>query len=376
MLSGTLINSSIGRIPESSASNAVDDALRSPRVSPYRHSTRSARLSGMRRNDGISINQFFLRLVSSVFTFLLCLVSVGIFYCMNAVAAEPNSVEVTILHSWQGDYPVTALERFPVGQQNSRYGYIGDSTTLEKIWQAFKPEESVPAVQFDNQLVIFSRNIDFYNRSSIAKVLLKQGAIDLLVMETRSALPIEDKVSLALAVIPSAGVTAMLTDGGTIPVTQISAVPVPNHVNVAHPDELEQEHVDATAASTSESKRVLTITLGDVVDPRSMQSEITSMLEDLGYVQQSQSDAKTGQYVQVIEEYGQYRMLFTIADNASVQIDVHIRESDRTTALHFSEDVPVQPDNAAMDYYGELKKRVILEFGADNVSDTHTFFAP
>lgn len=147
MLSGTLINSSIGRIPESSASNAMDDALRSPWGSPYRHSTRSARLSGMRRNDGISINQFFLRLVSSVITFLLCLASVGIFYCVNAIAAESNNAEeVTILQSWQGDYPVSALERLPAGQQNSRYGYIGDSSTLEKIWQAFKLQESVSAL--------------------------------------------------------------------------------------------------------------------------------------------------------------------------------------------------------------------------------------
>ena len=60
------------------------------------------------------------------------------------------------------------------------------------------------------------------------------------------------------------------------------------------------------------------------IDPRHMEglqnmySEITSMLESLEYELQTVADPATGQPERVSERFGQYRMLFRSADNASV----------------------------------------------------------
>lgn len=80
--------------------------------------------------------------------------------------------------------------------------------------------------------------------------------------------------------------------------------------------------------------------------------------------------------MQVAEQHGQYRMLFSAADNASVQVDVHIRISDKATGMHFQELGADSPGEAAMDYFRKIKERLILEFGADNVSDRHSFTTP
>jgi len=70
----------------------------------------------------------------------------------------------------------------------------------------FKPGEKVLEVDFSKHVVVFSRNVTFYNRTAILKVTLKDGVAEILVMETRSALPIEARVAMAMAVIPRAGV--------------------------------------------------------------------------------------------------------------------------------------------------------------------------
>lgn len=61
--------------------------------------------------------------------------------------------------------------------------------------------------------IVFSRNVEFYNRTSIVKIILKDGAIEIIAMETMSALPIEEKVAMILAVIPRAGISS-ITAGG------------------------------------------------------------------------------------------------------------------------------------------------------------------
>jgi len=53
-----------------------------------------------------------------------------------------------------------------------------------------------------------------------------------------------------------------------------------------------------------------------------------------------------------------------------------ISENNNMMGLHFSEAGTDQPGVAALDYYRKLKDRVVLEFGADNVSDTHSFMTP
>ena len=118
------------------------------------------------------------------------------------------------------------------------------------------------------------------------------------------------------------------------------------------------------------------------IDPRhvegfqDMRSEITSMLEILGYEQLPLRDPSTGQPVNVAEEHGHYRMLFRAADNGAVQVEVHIRINDNMTGLHFSEVGADQPSDTALEYFRKLEDRVVLEFGGDNVSDKHSFTTP
>ena len=76
------------------------------------------------------------------------------------------------------------------------------------------------------------------------------------------------------------------------------------------------------------------------------------------------------------EEYGQYRMVFRAADNNAVQVEVHIRITDNMTGLHFSEVGADKLGDTALEYFRKLKDRVVLEFGAENVSDKHFFTTP
>ena len=72
---------------------------------------------------------------------------------------------------------------------------------------------------FQKHLVVFSRNVTFYNRIGIVKALLRDGVAEILVMETMSAQPIENKVGMALAVIPRPGVKYIKVGKDRIPVT-------------------------------------------------------------------------------------------------------------------------------------------------------------
>jgi hypothetical protein len=123
-----------------------------------------------------------------------------------AMAQEGHAKALHIFQKWAGDYPVSALPRLPQGQRSSAVGYIGDSKTFDAVWQAFEPWVNVPRVDFSTQLVVFSRNVDFYNRTAILKITLRDGVAEVLAVETMSAIPIEDKVGMALAVIPRAGI--------------------------------------------------------------------------------------------------------------------------------------------------------------------------
>lgn len=127
--------------------------------------------------------------------------------------------EVELLQSWQGDFPVAQFDLLPKDLHHNSVGFIGDAETFGNIWKAFKPGTTVPGIDFKAALVIFARNTQFYNRIAIGKVNVKDGVADVLAMETRSALPIEDKVAMALVVIPREGVTGIQSDDKIIPVT-------------------------------------------------------------------------------------------------------------------------------------------------------------
>ena len=68
-------------------------------------------------------------------------------------------------------------------------------------------------------LVIFTRNIDFYNRINILTITLNDGVAGIIAMETRSARPIEDHVAMTMAAIPRKGIKFILAGQEPIPIS-------------------------------------------------------------------------------------------------------------------------------------------------------------
>lgn len=149
-----------------------------------------------------------------------------------AIGHEPQKID--ILQDWRGEYPVSEICRLPEGMRSSRIGYINDTETFTAVWQAFKTEDKTPEVDFKYQLVLFVRNVVFFNRIGIAAVSLKDGGAQVLAMETMSALPIEDRVSMALAVIPSAGVRYIAVGSQRIPVILNERGSSPDFLNATY----------------------------------------------------------------------------------------------------------------------------------------------
>ena len=138
--------------------------------------------------------------------------------CATTETINMEAVDIPILEKWSGDYLVSELGRLPEGQQDKIAGYISDTETFIPVWRAFMPEEILPAVDFSKNIVVFTRNIQFYNRTSILKVELQDGTAEILAMETMSAMPIEEKVAMSMAVIPRKGVLAIRAGTEKIPV--------------------------------------------------------------------------------------------------------------------------------------------------------------
>jgi len=153
------------------------------------------------------------------FTFILWAAFVHLVNLGAAFAAQQEPKNLPILQQWSGDYPLTELRRLPENLRTSPVGYLADAETFADVWQAFQPDEKTPDVHFKRNLVIFTRNVDFYNRTSIGMVKLVDGVLEIVAMETMSALPIEDKVAMAMAVIPRAGVKFIQAGTSRIPVT-------------------------------------------------------------------------------------------------------------------------------------------------------------
>jgi hypothetical protein len=129
--------------------------------------------------------------------------------CATANTTDMVPANLPLLEKWSGDYPVSELGRLPEGQQDVRAGYIGDIATFIPVWRAFMPDEILPVVDFSKNIVVFTRNIQFYNRTSILKVTLQEMNAEIFAMETMSAMPIEEKVAMAMAVIPRTGIIAI-----------------------------------------------------------------------------------------------------------------------------------------------------------------------
>ena len=149
---------------------------------------------------------------SVLFLLYCCAAAFLLLGCAAADTGDTGLRDIALLKKWHGDYPVSHLNRLPEGQQNKAVGYIEDTQTLLPVWRIFMPHEILPAVDFSKNIVIFKRNRRFYNRTSILRVVLRDGTAEIITMETMSTTPIKDRVAMAMAVIPRAGVLAIRDD--------------------------------------------------------------------------------------------------------------------------------------------------------------------
>lgn len=134
---------------------------------------------------------------------------------MNPTPSEQG--EALILNSWQGDYPVDMLYLLPENQRKQGVGFIDNATTFADIWKAFKATEEIPAIDFNTNLILFARNTQFFNRNRIGKVNVVDGIAEILAMETLSAMPIEDKVAMSMAVVERKGLKGLKAGDKTLP---------------------------------------------------------------------------------------------------------------------------------------------------------------
>ena len=128
----------------------------------------------------------------------------------NTINSAP--INIPLLEKWSGDYPVPELGRLPEGQQNAGTGYIGDAKTFIPVWRAFMPKEILPVVDFGKNIVVFTRNTEFYNQTFILKAALQDGTVEIITMKTLSAIPIKERIAMAMAVIPRDGIMAIQAD--------------------------------------------------------------------------------------------------------------------------------------------------------------------
>lgn len=73
-------------------------------------------------------------------------------------------------------------------------------------------------MDFSSNIVVFVRNMRLYNRTNIFKTALKDGVLEVLAMETMSAIPITDKVAMAMAVVPRQGIQFIQAGPTRLPV--------------------------------------------------------------------------------------------------------------------------------------------------------------
>jgi hypothetical protein len=135
----------------------------------------------------------------------------------TAPAGAPQA-NLSIVNKWDGDYPVSALKKLPQGQQTNVAGYIGRAATLAEVWKYFKPGEKAPNVDFTKNIVVFTRNVKFYNRKAITKVTLLEGLLEIQGIETVTSVPITDKVAMAMAEVPRQGVKMLRAGDKFFPV--------------------------------------------------------------------------------------------------------------------------------------------------------------
>ena len=152
---------------------------------------------------------------TSILFFLLIITSA----CATVTDADPGVKDgpVAILGTLSGDLPTAALKKLPEGIQQQSVGYFSSQKQLDAVLPAILAgDRTLPAVDFSSQIVLFTKNTQFYNRLRIGQVLREGETLTVLAMETMSAMPITDKVAISFAIIERDGARFIAAREGNI----------------------------------------------------------------------------------------------------------------------------------------------------------------
>ena len=142
-------------------------------------------------------------------------------YACTTLSADISTVKdgpVQILGTLNGDLPVSSLKMLPVELQEQPVGYLSSQKQLDVFLQSIQADGTLlPVVDFSSQIILFAKNTVYYNRLSIGQVFREGETLTILAMETRSAMPVTDKVAISLVIIERNG--AMFIDAGNTKVT-------------------------------------------------------------------------------------------------------------------------------------------------------------
>ena len=123
----------------------------------------------------------------------------------NSLAPDSAPRRTPAFTTFHGDFLLLQLVRLPERFRETPYGIIDRDSELEAIWPGFHSYDggsvSMPSVDFADQLIVFVRNTQFYNRIHLGTVNIIEGKGEIVTMETRSALPLIDKASFAMMVL-------------------------------------------------------------------------------------------------------------------------------------------------------------------------------
>jgi inhibitor of cysteine peptidase len=157
---------------------------------------------------------------------ILVLAGIGLVLAAGP-ALDVRPQEAKILQQWQGPYPANQVNLLPDGQRDAGTGFIADAKVFAAVWKAWKGAEKLPEIDFQKNLVVFARNVQYLNMIRIGGVMLKDGVADVVAMEAMTANPIEDKLNMSAAVIAREGVKAVRAGVAPVPVPPLEAAKAP-----------------------------------------------------------------------------------------------------------------------------------------------------
>lgn len=145
-----------------------------------------------------------MRLVLSIL--LLALTCLPAHAAGRGERAVPQGEFVRIITSWSSETDAADLKALPQWLPKLRAGYITDQGSMAAFWKVFKPGTIPPKVDFQKNLVVFVAREALYRQLVVMKVTLKDAVAEVVANGNRDEESPPDRLSVAAAVIPRAGI--------------------------------------------------------------------------------------------------------------------------------------------------------------------------